>query len=547
MPVGSKLTTLGKVPCGSTTATEDCETPTTCSLSNQEYSDAFSCCPVGKECSWGPQQVWPWKYGTTGTKCLSSEGYTGVLCAECRSDPGDNGLGFSFTGAGCVKCVPFGESSRGSLISFFVLIFLILWELSGAVAHCRTKQMAADSQTVSMLMRKKKILERTAMCVKDVMSIVGFGQQLAMLRLNLKIEFPNEFVELSNALSFLNLDLMNVMSTLCWIDGSYYLTLQFTFWLTTLVVLIFVLDYCRSRKMHPDDDTAGIFQIKALVMTFFTLYPQCAHVFLTFLLCREVDGRHYMQMDYSQHCYDDKWSSYAAIAIPGILVYVIGSPAFFLSILRSMAKSDTLLHPINADKFSFLYVFYKADYYWFEIYQMLVKCINCAIITFIWKGSATQVAVSLFFAIIFSYVAITVAPFKNMDLNANLRLTATTLVFTLFSSLVIKARIWELDGWDKGVADGFLMAVNFVAMLVFIYRFFRVQGNFLCEMYFPKSCQTCFLNFNRMMGWKPMPEPPPEPESIEGDGMPLGLLSSSEGGRERKPADYWQQTFKVVS
>merc|ERR1712054_128386 len=149
------------------------------------------------------------------------------------------------------------------------------------------------------------------------------------------------------------------MSTLCWIDGSYYLTLQFTFWLTTLVVLIFVLDYCRSRKMYPDDDTAGIFQIKALVMTFFTLYPQCAHVFLTFLLCGEVHGRHYLKMDYSEHCYDDKWSSYAAIAIPGILVYVIGAPVLFLAILNSMAKSDTLSHPINVDKFAFLFIFYK--------------------------------------------------------------------------------------------------------------------------------------------------------------------------------------------
>jgi len=419
----------------------------------------------------------------------------------------------------------------------------------GRVAKCRTKKQAADSKTLSMLMKKKKILTRTRVCVCQVMVIIGFAQQLCTLSANIKVDFPEEFLELSDSLTFLNLDFVNITSSLCLISGSYYLTLQFQFWFTTILCLLMVIDYCRSRKMYENDDTAGVFHIKFLVMTFFTLYPQCCKVFLAFLLCKEIDGRMYLAADYREHCYDEKWSSYAAIAIPGLIVYVIGTPAFFLGILYYMAKAGVLHNPINSDKFAVLFIFFKPDFWWFEIYQLLVKCFMCGIIMFIWKGSATQVAVTLFFTIIVCFVAVSTAPFKNTDLNANARLTTSTMVLTLFTALTLKVALWKIDGWDKGIADGFVMAVNFITMFLFTYRFVRVQGNFLCENYCPKKCQSCFLAFNRMMGWKPMPEPPPEPEpsKTESPEENLQLAVSGEGVAAKKPCDYWQQTFKVVS
>merc|ERR1719399_67217 len=103
------------------------------------------------------------------------------------------------------------------------------------------------------------------------MIIVGFGQQLCTFNMNMKVDFPRDFVELSGALSFLNFDIVNIMSSLCMIEGSYYSMLQLQFWFPTLLCII-------------------------------------------------------LMFDFREHCYDAKWSSYAAIAIPGIIVYVIGTP-----------------------------------------------------------------------------------------------------------------------------------------------------------------------------------------------------------------------------
>jgi len=434
------------------------------------------------------------------------------------------------------------------LFSFFLLIVLFLYELSGKLAHCRTKKMAKDSKTLSMLMKKKKILMRTRACVCQIMVIVGFAQQLTTLSANVKVDFPDEFLELSDSISWLNLDVVNITSSLCNIKGSFYGTLQTQFWIMTILCVIGVFDYCRARKMNPDDDEAGVFQVKYLVMTFFSLYPQNAKTFLSFLLCREIDGRYYMQADYREQCFDDKWTSYAAIAIPGIVVYVIGTPAFFIGVLYYMKKTGTLKLPANEDKFSFLYVNYKPDFWFMEIYQLLVKCVMCSIIMFINKGSATQVAATLFFSVIFCFVALTTAPFKNTDMNANAALTTSTMVLTLFTALLLKTVIWRIDGWSQGILNGFVMAVNMITMLLFTYRFVRVQGNFLCAQYFPKPAQNCFLAFNRLMGWKPPPEPPAEPPpGAEKDADDEGDALLMAGGGSKKASDYWQQTFKVVS
>merc|ERR1719174_3451882 len=114
------------------------------------------------------------------------------------------------------------------------------------------------------------------------------------------------------------------------------------------------------------------------------------------------------------------------------------------------------------------------------------------------------------------------------------------MVLTLLTALLLKTVIYKLDGWSKGLLDGFIMAVNLITMLLFCYRFVRVQGNFLCEQYFPKPCQSCFLAFNRVVGWKPPPELPLEPAPVqnkeEGNN---GEALLTHGPTAATPADYW--------
>merc|ERR1712216_562745 len=67
--------------------------------SNDPNSPLYNLCcdgekPSKTKCAWGDPKVWKWKYGYTGSKCNSKKGYTGVVCATCRTDEGDHGHGF---------------------------------------------------------------------------------------------------------------------------------------------------------------------------------------------------------------------------------------------------------------------------------------------------------------------------------------------------------------------------------------------------------------------------------------------------------------------
>jgi len=538
-------------------------------VANPNYVDCSDpsiptkCCPTATKgatpdstaCSWGPPRLREWgglkpgeldnssPYGYSGTKCRESDGYSGIACAVCL--PNEGGNSYAFTGAGCIKCADFPKSNApGAIVSFVLLLLLFIVDLIGRIAHCRTKAMAKDSKTLSLLMKKKKILMRTNICVCQVMQMVGFAQQLCTLNMNLKVEFPEEFITLSDSVSFLNFEIITIINQVFCLKGGYYSMLQILFWFQTLSVIVVLADYLRSRKYSEEED-AGIFHVKFLVMFFFTLYPMSCKTFLSFLLCQKIEGKHYLMADYREHCYDDKWASFATIAIPGILVYVIGTPAFFLGMLWYLKSTGLLSTPANEDKFAFLFINFKPDFWYFEIYSMLVKCVMCGIVMFIDRGSATQVATTLFITIVVCFVALTTAPYKNTDLNANAVLTTTTMVMTLFVALLLKTRIYQVDGWDQGVLNGFVMAVNFITLFLFTYRFIRVQGNFLCENYCPKQCQECFLAFNRLMGWKPVPTEPPPSMDDGKDEEEDNLVVYAGGGK--KANDYWHQTFKVVS
>ena len=126
-------------------------------------------------------------------------------------------------------------------------------------------------------------------------------------------------------------------------------------------------------------------------MVLMTSYPLNALIYLKFFLCREIDGEWFLQADYRYQCYEDKWNSYLALSIPGIAVYLIGTPLFFFLALHHHQSNGTLKHPVTEDKFSFLFTKFKGEFWYFEAYGLMVKLTLVGMMMYVLKGSATQV------------------------------------------------------------------------------------------------------------------------------------------------------------
>merc|ERR1712046_227737 len=142
-----------------------------------------------------------------------------------------------------------------------------------------------------------------------------------------------------------------------------------------------------------------------------------------------------------------------------------------------------------------------------EAYMLMVKLTLVGVIMYILKGSATQVTVSFVFAALFLIVSLNTSPFKNNDMNSGEMITRCATMVTLFCALLIKVKIYDIDEWDQGVLNGILMLVNLCVMAVFIYRFIRVQGMFLCDTYGPDCAAALCLKCFQWCGWRDGPAP----------------------------------------
>lgn len=181
-----------------------------------------------------------------------------------------------------------------------------------------------------------------------------------------------------------------------------------------------------------------------------------------------------------------------------------------------------------------------------EAYMLMVKLTLVGVIMYILKGSATQVTVSFVFAALFLIVSMNSAPFKNNDLNAGEMITRCATMVTLFCALLIKVKIYDIDDWSQGILTGILLFVNLAVMIVFMYRFIRVQGYFLCNTYGPQVFAAKCLQCYQWLGWRDTPaaEAGSSGDDAEGnvEGVPLLSVVSL-----KKPASFQQQTFKCIS
>lgn len=129
-------------------------------------------------------------------------------------------------------------------------------------------------------------------------------------------------------------------------------------------------------------------------------------------------------------------------------------------------------------------------------------------------------------------------------MNSGDMITRVATMVTLFCALLIKVKIYDIDDWSQGLLNGILMFVNLCVMVVFMYRFIRVQGLFLCDTYGPEFLAAACLACYQKCGWRDAPEKDAPGDSQEGgvEEVPLlGVVSL------KKPADFQQQTFKCVS
>lgn len=179
--------------------------------------------------------------------------------------------------------------------------------------------------------------------------------------------------------------LSNVTSAQCLFSADFYYN-KFTFVVVAPVALLacsiaFVLlpkyfeCLCFKHATVQERSRSTMKFWKLFLYMLFLIYPSVSSTVLRHFVCKQIDDRSYLWEDLRVQCYTDRWITFAFVAIALTLLYPVGIPVFFFSLLKLNQKD--LREPRIKAQLGFLYAGYRLEVWWWEI----ADCVNKLVLT----------------------------------------------------------------------------------------------------------------------------------------------------------------------
>ena len=227
----------------------------------------------------------------------------------------------------------------------------------------------------------------------------------------------------------------------------------------------------------------------------------CLNIFRMMSCDTLEDGSMWLKAQYSIACeYDFPMSSflfgdqftygyYYGLAIVLVGVFPVGVPLSLFLFLRS--KREQLFEPLDPDApiirdsdgdivrtpnhvtskyLGTLYVAYSSKFYWWECLELVRKVLITGVIIFIAPGTSTQFVFGCIIALVFTVSYAEFKPYLYGEDDVLQLLCQLAIFCTMFSGLLIKAKIATDDEYNKGVFQAILIILNVVPIAVGILR-----------------------------------------------------------------------------
>jgi hypothetical protein len=240
-------------------------------------------------------------------------------------------------------------------------------------------------------------------------------------------QFPKIYLDVLAKLSLLTFDLPKYVSVDCLVVRNYHSTLYVVavFAAGMVALLIFQLAgsalvemFRQFMKRHADralqkqDSNISQRHIKentavpeapkflsACLISSYLIYPSCTAVFSNTFNCREIDGVKYLTKDLSINCASDAQQNAVAVAGLMLVVFSVGLPVLYLQMLHKHRPGVNAAggheHAVGATglygSMQFFYDDYQADFYYWEVIEIIRKLILTAVTVQFPKGSMIQV------------------------------------------------------------------------------------------------------------------------------------------------------------
>jgi hypothetical protein len=313
----------------------------------------------------------------------------------------------------------------------------ITGEISGAIEGAQNfglEGLVALSEEFSVLASKLKAPFKI---------LASHLQILSSLEVTLEIPWPDIFTNFTMSLSFINLEMFEILPAGCIATFNFYHkflgTISFPV-MCTAALIVFVKWTMSSVRDRGNTEAARKAKGNGFMAFFlftYLIYPGVSAEILRMFACEKIAKEMYLTADLTLKCYTSEYTMYFLMALGAVLVYPIGIPLFYGVILFQRRHKFHLEE--TQYTYGFLYDQYEYDKWYYEIVELLRKLALTGTVTFFFEGSISQISTALLISCIFLMIHIHLQAYYYND-DDTLQLAAMgTATMTLFGGILLRA------------------------------------------------------------------------------------------------------------
>lgn len=284
--------------------------------------------------------------------------------------------------------------------------------------------------------------------------LVGFVQIIILWPETLYfIQWPSSLTDFVASLKIFSLS-FEILPIDCVVQRDYYTnffaaTISPMVACATIMLCFGLASLFYSIKGNKDSSVRYIgYGAKTCILFLFIIYPSVSGMILQYFPCRDIGGGvNFLRFSIETSCDSQKYKDFAAVVYFMLVVYVVGIPIIFLTLMSSDSHSRY---------FRFLLKDYKPKYWYFEIIDMLRKLFLGAVIIFVGNGeSDLQLYVIVFTTMVFLLVLGLLKPFTREDDNVLSQVINMELGFIALIAIAIKGGSESLG--SAAIIDGLVL------------------------------------------------------------------------------------------
>lgn len=305
---------------------------------------------------------------------------------------------------------------------------------------------------------------------------LGFLQIVSNVASGLEIQWPSKYEEFALYFDVANFDFIVESSFACVDSLSYYrtflvivLTPLATFLLIGLFYLVPRYYGVSGQNSEESKFRSSINFWRMFLYIMFLIYPGVSSTVLRLYICKYIFGKHYLLTDVRVECYTETWTVFAFASIALVLLYPIGIPAFFYTLLR--INRDELHEDRVKAQIGFLYGGYRKDVWWFEIADSIHKLTLTSMLAFFPRDSQLPVGMSV--AILYLIVLLQVDPYIRKS-NDVLHMLCQIEIFLL---LMAGNVIYNQDTDELAAKEDLYVSLVLIFITCMFIAFFLFQGS----------------------------------------------------------------------